>query len=643
LSYNKEIDGLRAIAVISIILFHLNLNTFGGGFVGVDVFFVISGYLITLLIRDEVLRTGEFKYSQFYIRRARRLFPSLFFTLFLSFILAVLCFSQQDLFRFSNALATSAVGISNFFFWSESGYFDISADSKPLLHIWSLSVEEQFYLLWPLLIVFCLNKISQNKQPLVILILGTSSLFINFIFTTDFFENLNWFYFDIKGFFYKYFPSFFSFISFDGANTIFYIMPFRVFEFAIGAILVWLPHLRPKGKLISEILFLVGLVMILYPIKTYTEDTLFPSYNALLPCFGAALIIHSGTTQYAGQLLNNPISVGIGRISYSLYLIHWPIIVFYKQFKHSELILNEQLVIFFISILFAILMYHFIEQPFRKHVPSSNHGAWTNAKFCITYASLSFVIVFLSVSIKTDWLSWRIASIVKPPDKVECDTGAENHCLAKANKKYDFVILGDSFAIHHASGFEKLSKKVSKSFLIKSIPQRCFEDKITHDRQCIELVLQLKDFIFRNKIDRVVLSFLWNISTTDINKFFSDKRLASIKDFLFILISPIMQNNLAPRKCHNLPYIIEPHKNCFITELKSLEIYRIKNDNLKMANYSFNMSFIDPFRSFCNNTHCKNKINGQWVFYDETHFSKFGSIYFAEYFKPQILRFLLKP
>ena len=158
MQYRPDIDGLRALAVFSVLFFHLGFTTFGGGYVGVDVFFVISGFLITQLIRAEVQRTESFRFSNFYMRRARRLAPALFFTFALCFAFAVVLFSPSDFERFSGALVHAVVSLSNFYFWTESGYFDTAATVKPLLHTWSLSVEEQFYLVWPATMVFLLLK-----------------------------------------------------------------------------------------------------------------------------------------------------------------------------------------------------------------------------------------------------------------------------------------------------------------------------------------------------------------------------------------------------------------------------------------------------------------------------------------------------
>jgi peptidoglycan/LPS O-acetylase OafA/YrhL len=666
LNYQKEIDGLRAVAVISIILFHLDVSGFSGGFVGVDVFFVISGYLITRLIRVEVSETQGFSYSRFYLRRARRLFPSLFFTLCLSFIFAFLLFAPQDFQRFGGALIGSASGFSNFYFWSESGYFDVSADTKPLLHIWSLSLEEQFYILWPLLIVFLLTKISKHKQRLGLLIIGISSLLLNFVLTEGRIE------------IFALFPSKVAHWFADGPATIFYLMPFRVFEFAIGAILVWLIHLRPKNKQITEIFVLIGLSMIVYPVTQFTKDTLFPSYNALLPCFGAALIIHSGATQYTSRLLNNQIAVGIGLISYSLYLIHWPIIVFYKYLTFSELILTEQLTLFSCSIVAATLMYKFIEQPFRQKVSSPT--AWSGLRFSCACVILSLLIILPSSNVwwnnagpgekVTSGWPWR-SGVAEEYKAAACYFFyKDDHlhmCEFKTTSEYDFIIIGDSFGYHLYPGFQRLSKEFSKSFATFRTDKHCniFEQReYLSSYNCANRLSAIKDFIASNKIKRVIISYNWisvlnfkkhadiggatdkpQFIADSIKKFFDDKQFVGIKDIMLILNIPKYLKGLSPRKCNTPTYIIQNRDvGCISDKIEEYGMRRKMSSGIKKAKFSTSITFLDPFEAFCDETHCYHEIEdrgiSKFVYVNGDHLTSDSSIYFAEYFKSQIFEFL---
>ena len=399
--YRADIDGLRGIAVLSVLLYHLDVTAIGGGYVGVDIFFVISGFLITRLIRAEVLNSSRFSFANFYLRRARRLLPAFFFTLTLCFGVAFFLFPPPLMEQFSGSLVHSVISLANFHFWGQSGYFDSAALYKPLLHIWSLSVEEQFYLLWPLLLVFLLLKTPRRAVPAALVLGFGISLYLNFIFADGRVALLT-----------DYFPAAAGWFG-NGPSTIFYLMPFRIFEFAAGALLVWIIEYQPRNKLMLEPLMLAGLVLTAYPLFTYTEKTLFPSYNALLPCLGAALLIYSGQSRHAGSLLRTPILVEIGRISYSLYLFHWPLIVFYKYYIYDfdPLSIPERLAIGAVSILAAKLMVTFVEQPFRK---STGEGQKVPTRtFLAGHAALGIVLMLLAAGAwRQEGWAWRMPNSI---------------------------------------------------------------------------------------------------------------------------------------------------------------------------------------------------------------------------------------
>ena len=333
--YKPEIDGLRAIAVLAVVLFHLEYKWIPGGFVGVDVFFVISGYLITRLLLKEV-RAGDFSFGQFYLRRLRRLGPALMATLLLTFGAAYFYLTPDHFHRFSGALISSVFSVSNLFFWAESGYFDATAELKPLLHTWSLSVEEQFYLIWPALIVLLAGRgRARWLLPVVIALLSALSLYGALVFT-----------------------------SFEPSAS-FFLMPFRVYEFGLGAGLAMLPALI-RSNLVREVLCLLGLLMIVYSALVFDKFTPFPDIYALLPCMGAALLIAGGSARYLGTMLRNPLSVWIGKISYSLYLVHWPIVVMYKHITFEDVVVGKTRIALLVLTMFAaVALYYGVEKRFR--------------------------------------------------------------------------------------------------------------------------------------------------------------------------------------------------------------------------------------------------------------------------------------
>jgi len=380
--YQSHIDGLRAIAVLSVVLHHLHVPYFSGGYVGVDIFFVISGFLITRLILNEILSTGTFQFSRFYVRRLRRLGPALLVTLFASAIAATFLFTPDYFQSFGESLVSAVLSVSNFYFWSESGYFDIQSRLKPLLHTWSLSVEEQFYLIWPIFLLFVVQKIGKHSIWFVLVAIGIVSLAANVLWVN-------------------------SDLDFDAESTIFYFTPFRVFEFAIGGLAVFCAPLMSKKRWIHEVLMLFGLLCIAFSIIFYTGRIPFPYYYALLPCVGAFCMIVSSSSRIVGAVINNPIAVGIGLISYSLYLVHWPLIVFYEYYIFESINSIEAIGLFVVSVLLAYLMYRFVELPFRKRSPSRKVHV-PQRKFVVNSIACVVLLALLGFQISaTSGWGWR--------------------------------------------------------------------------------------------------------------------------------------------------------------------------------------------------------------------------------------------
>ena len=382
MKYYKHIDGLRALAVLSVIFVHLDFTLFSGGYVGVDVFFVISGFLITNIIIKELNQNGNFCFINFYTRRVRRILPALVFVLFLSLMFSILLLNLAKFKVYGGSLATAIISFSNIFFYKQAGYFDIFSQSSPLLHTWSLGVEEQFYIFWPIALLL-FYKI--NKNLVIPCLIG---VFIISLALSLYKQNTN-------------------------LSILYYYAPFRAFEFCIGASLVWLIRFKRIKNLTNEFLCLLGFAFILYPIFKYNSNTLFPSYNALLPCIGAGLIIYSGAAKITGYILRNKVIGFVGLISYSLYLIHWPLIVFVKTYNEDigqdfSLSNMAKYSILVSSILIATFMYYCIEQPFRKDIPKNK-----TKQLSLLLKWFVIVIIFISMGCSifygNGWI-WRAKS-----------------------------------------------------------------------------------------------------------------------------------------------------------------------------------------------------------------------------------------
>ena len=338
--YRADIDGLRAVAVLLVVASHLGTRP-TGGYIGVDVFFVISGYLISASILSE-MQSGRFSIAAFYERRIRRIFPALLVMLFVVSILAYIYLLPVEMLEYARSLLGALASGSNFLFWHEGGYFDSPSALKPLLHTWSLGVEEQFYILFPIFLVVMRRWFPKRLQAGIYAIAAISLVAAC------------------------------RTVQHDDAAA-FYFAPLRAWELLIGTIISqrYLP--APRSAVGRNLMTGIGLALIVAPAILYTPDTRFPGLTALPPCLGAALLIAGGDTgsSLVGRLLSwTPIRF-IGLISYSLYLWHWPVIVF--RSSGSFLLYANQwpeklvkLVLLGISIVLATLSWRFVERPFRK-------------------------------------------------------------------------------------------------------------------------------------------------------------------------------------------------------------------------------------------------------------------------------------
>lgn len=333
--YRPEIDGLRAVAVVPVVLFHAHMPGVGGGFVGVDVFFVISGFLITGILAGDVA-AGRFSLLTFYERRVRRIFPALFALLAVCSALALALLLPHELEDFAASLTSSALFYSNFHYMQSTGYFVGAPDTKPLLHMWSLAVEEQFYIVFPLYL-YAMSRLAPRALLPVTLALLALSLALSVQMTRP------------------------------QSDQAFYYTPARVWELLTGSVLALTRVLPPRR--LAEPLALLGLALIAVAVVTFDQRTLFPGVAAILPVAGAALVIWAARGTLAGRLLSAGPVRFIGLISYSLYLWHWPLLVFYRFWRVAPPTPWELALVVAASVAAAILSWRFVERPFR-------HGAF---------------------------------------------------------------------------------------------------------------------------------------------------------------------------------------------------------------------------------------------------------------------------
>lgn len=336
--YRAEIDGLRAIAVVPVVLFHAGFATFCGGFIGVDIFFVISGFLITSIIISE-MDDGKFSLLHFYERRARRILPALFFVIAACIPFAWMWLTPNYLRDFFQSVVAVAVFSSNILFWHESGYFDIAAELKPLLHTWSLAVEEQYYIFFPLFLMMT-GHLGKRRQLIMLVVFGLASLGL-----------AQW-------------------LAYKRPTAAFFLLPTRGWEILLGAVIAFYVNKRglPKRSIIfNNAASLVGFALIIYSIVYFDASTPFPGFYALAPTTGAGLLILFATeSTLSFRILTNRLLVGIGLISYSIYLWHQPLFSL-ARFKFSNQLTQQQdYLLCLATLVLSIFSWRFIEKPYRN-------------------------------------------------------------------------------------------------------------------------------------------------------------------------------------------------------------------------------------------------------------------------------------
>ncbi len=444
MNYRREIDGLRALAVIPVILFHAGFQTLSGGFVGVDIFFVISGYLITSIILSEK-RAGTFSLVSFYERRARRILPPLFLVMLACLPFAYLWLMPSHLEEFSRSLIYVPLFLSNMFFLKQSGYFDGAVELKPLLHTWSLAVEEQYYLFFPAILLL-IWRLPRRWMVGFFLVMGLMSLGL-------------------------------AQFNFFSKSADFYILPTRFWELLIGVLVAFYLTNVNRHEILpnkpANFISFSGLSLILYSVFYLTKDTPYPSFYTLMPTIGTAFIILFATPKtFVGRLLSIRLLVGIGLISYSAYLWHQPLFAFARYRSLSEPTSLMFLGLSLITLFLAYISWRYIEKPFRDRSRVSR-------KQILAFAlsgSFSFIALGYYAGEHEDGLPNRFsvpqeirnyitdanAGIALDCVWVNDKDKGNNLCLVgnTADKVSKVALFGDSHAGVMLSAFEQIGKKL---------------------------------------------------------------------------------------------------------------------------------------------------------------------------------------
>lgn len=607
MKHRSDIEGLRALAVLPVILFHAGIGLFSGGYVGVDVFFVISGYVIAKSLEGD-LRSGDYSLANFYYKRIRRIFPALFATVLATLLLGFVLLLPEFLAGLFKSVAAAAVFASNIFFWKDSGYFAATAVTRPLLHTWSLSVEEQYYIFAPVWTMLVYRYFGR-RWVLCFLPVIIASLALSIYATTT------------------------------APTANFYLLPTRAWELLLGALLAHAAPQKAPARAVAELAGLAGLGMIVFAVFSYSDTTAFPGLSAVLPCLGAALIIHSGTSgaTLAGRLLSLPFMGFTGKISYSLYLIHWPLFVFaYMIFLRHPTVL-EAAGIIALTFALAFLSWKYVETPFRR--PSD-----TLTRRRVLAGGSVTIILFLFIGLGgmlARGFPQRFPDFVKaePANTPEQQDvwgngscfleGVHDPALWSAAKctitpegRPKALLWGDSFAAHYTPGIKRLAAHIPYTIL-QYTGAGCppVLSYVSHARPLChsfnEYALQI---IREQDIRVVVLAGKW----TDMRS----RGVSEIRSTVAALTGMGVQVYLigqSPEYAVPIEMIAYRKGNPQAVGADSWYVSFPPgiNDELKVS--APGATFIDPLQALCEGNKCPYRVDGVPLYMDEGHYSFTGS------------------
>lgn len=635
MKYRSEIDGLRAIAVLPVIFFHAGLEFLSGGYVGVDVFFVISGYLITSIILSEI-EQGKFSLANFYERRARRILPALFVVMLVSLPFAWLWLLPSDMKDFARSLIAVPLFSSNILFWQESGYWGTANELKPMLHTWSLAVEEQYYIFFPIFLMI-LWKIRKRWIFSSLIVIAVISLLAS-----------NW-------------------GAYNRPTANFFMLPTRVWELAIGACIAYY-FLQIKkiekpfiiSKTIDEVLGFLGLLMIIYAVFMFSPETPFPSFYTLVPTVGAGLIIlFASNTTIVGKFLSTKFFVGIGLISYSVYLWHQPLLAFSRHAALSQPSVLMLSGIAALSIPLAYLSWRFIEKPFRTK------GMFTR-KAIFTYAIIGSAIFIAvgAIGIKTNGFENRSTtsdiSFDSIHNKWRVNDGLSKACTeeftltaeCRTSNKPEIMVWGDSYAMHLVPGIIASNPDAKVIQMTKYLCGPFFDVApiikpdypLSWAEGCLDYTNKLHNWLKENDtIKYAVLSSPFNqYVSEDATILLRDGEILSPK---FVFIQKQFEKTLEELvKLGIKPVIFSPPPANGYNIGRCLTKADWRGENLNQCDFkreqmsserSLVYEFLDTFKDkyqvvhlddyVCDDNNCRSHIGSSYIYRDEGHFSHEGS------------------
>ena len=633
LDYRKDIDGLRGLSVISVLLYHadfsfkfydLNFQIFSGGFLGVDIFFVISGFLISKILIEQ-LDQKKLSYKNFYERRLRRIIPALFFVIILCFPLGWIYMSPEQLSDFSFSTLYMIFFQSNLWFYFKGSYLEFESSLRPILHTWSLSVEEQFYIFFPFLLVL----LYQKKKIINYLFFLIT---ISFIFSV--------------------------FLSYRSPEFTFYFIFSRVWELGLGSLTyIFYKNQKLDLKNNNQYLVLTAFFLLIYSIIFFDDQIKHPSLLTLIPVISTCCLIkYYDNSLLVYKFLQNRLLIYTGLISYSLYLWHFPLLSFYK-IKSFTISNVDKIEVLIVCLILSIITYYLIEKPFRNF-----NSIKTKNFFISFFLSFSFILI-LSVSTIinkgfSDRFSDELNRIMNYSYTNYSDDYLEGKCMigiSESNKKNPFdncideidnskkniFLWGDSLAAHLIPGL-KYNYQKEYNLIFRTVGA-CPPYLISGEKKCDLIHNQIFKEIQDLNIDTLILSGSWGQNIASLN---TDKKM--LLDLLqktnklnvkrIIIIGPYLKWNKPIKTLLIKQYYKSRNIPERLTISHQIETFRFEKDLRTMTN-KFNIHYISFLDIFCNDkdNRCNYLIqndNGSTLsHWDENHLTKDASIYFTKIFK----------
>lgn len=613
-----DIQGLRGLAILSVILFHFFPKLFPMGYLGVDLFFVISGFLITSIV-SKGLEEKNFSFRLFLIKRVYRIVIPLLFILIICGLFSFFILLPKDLYALWNSLLSTLLFVPNVFFWVTGGYFGTANEYKPLLHLWSIGLELQFYFLFPLILIFIFKYFNNQK------IIFFFALLVFFFIINLFIVNTNFSFFNLPG---------------------------RLWEFFVGSLVFLLPQ---KKKNIN--FYYISLFLIFYFLFFFFNKQNF--INLLIVVVATGIIIYYDKNSF----LNYEVFQFLGKISYSLYLIHWPILVFVKYYLIRDLLIYESFFLFCLSIIISYYFWFYVEDHFRKKLLFKSYAKLVIILFIFLF--IFYLINFFNKSFENR-LSPNNLSIASSVDthfrckikNYSFDKDQKSCSFFNGKNKSEIVLLGNSHAQMYGYGFENIVNKLSVNGRILALNGCLPTTSYNISKGCIDKAAKNLIRIIEDKnISVVVIGLDWN------HNFLFDKFNNKIeKNIDLILVQSLKELSLELNKYNKKVFIIGPisipgyyfafdssRKEYFKNNKLFLPVYNDKNDFDKRYQDTFNylhsikfVTLIKPHEVQCSNLKCNFLINGKSIFSDNNHLSKDGSLFMEKLLLESISKELFK-